>query len=117
MSQQEHDPSRRRFLRTGLVAIAAVPAGSLIAGTPRSARAAADLPKVSMDDPAAKVLNYHKDATKAPAGERKEGAFCHNCQLYAGEPNSQWGGCNAIPGNGLVSANGWCSAWLSAGAY
>lgn len=114
MPEHNHDSGRRYFLRNGLIALAAVPAGALIAGAARPARAA-DAPKVSMDDPAASALKYHKDATKAQGAGRGQDEFCHNCQLYTGKSGAQWGGCNAIPGDGLVSADGWCSAWVSAG--
>lgn len=114
MSRQDHDSGRRRFLGKGLMAIAAVPAGSLLAGAGRSARAAEDMPKLSMDDPAAKALSYHEDATKVEPGLRKDDSFCHNCLLYTGESGSEWGGCNAFPGK-LVHADGWCSAWTAGG--
>lgn len=113
MSRQDHDASRRRFLRTGLMAVAAVPVGSLLAGAPRTARAAKDLPKLSMTNPTAKALNYHKDATQVEAGLRQEGAFCHNCQLYTGNRDAEWGTCAVFPGK-LVHADGWCSSWAKA---
>lgn len=113
MSQQGHDTSRRRFLHNGLMAVAVVPVGALVAGVARPARAAEDMPKLSLDDPAAKALNYHHDATKVQPEVREEETFCHNCQLYTGKPNAQWGGCSAFPGK-LVNADGWCSAWVAA---
>lgn len=67
-----------------------------------------------MDGAVGKALNYHEDARKVHRGGRQEGAFCRNCRHYAGKPGTQWGGCGAIPGNELVSANGWCMAYVAA---
>lgn len=112
MSEYEHAISRRRFLRNGLLSVTAVPAGALLAGTWHPARAQ-DKPKVSVDAAQAQALKYHKDASKVSSSARQDGAFCHNCQLYQGSSDSQWGGCTIFSGK-LVSANGWCSAWVPA---
>lgn len=112
MSANHHDDSRRRFLRAGLMGAAAVPVAGLLGGL-RTASAQTDMPKLSEDDPAAKALNYHEDASEVSGGARSEGAICANCQLYQGSPDSEWGGCGAFPGK-AVAANGWCSAWVEA---
>lgn len=112
MSEYDHNVSRRRFLRKGLLAATAVPTGYLLAGAWLPAQAQ-DKSKVSMDAPQAKALKYHKDASQVTSAARQKDAFCHNCQLYQGGPDSEWGGCTIFGGK-LVSANGWCSAWVAA---
>lgn len=112
MPKANHSVDRRHFLRTGLMAAAAVPAGALLMGAPRSARAQ-DLPKLSMDAPTAKALNYHHDATKVQGGSRQKGAFCHNCRFYTGDRDAQWGTCTIFPGK-LVNSGGWCKSWIKA---
>lgn len=110
MSEDNHDADRRRFLRKGLMAAAAVPAGALLFSKPGLAWAAGDLPKLSMDAPVAKALNYHHDASKVDSDARQKGAFCHNCQFYTGDHDAQWGTCTLFPGK-LVNTGGWCKSW------
>lgn len=99
---------RRKLLRMGFYGLAAVPLTRLAAG---DIAAAEDLPKLALDDPQAKALSYHHDAGKAEADTRKQGQYCHNCNLYAGEGKAQWGKCNIFPGK-LVNRDGWCSAYV-----
>ncbi len=111
MSQNHLDRGRRRFLRTGLLGVAAVPlAGGLVT---RRASAQDDMPRLSPDDPAAKALSYTHDASTATGNAAfQEGAHCANCQLFTGESGAEWGPCSAFPGK-LVNAQGWCSAWVA----
>ncbi|MGD8710040.1 MAG: high-potential iron-sulfur protein [Ectothiorhodospiraceae bacterium] len=110
MSDKPMDPKRRYFIRASLMTAAALPlAGVLGQGV---ARAAEDMPKLSPDDPQAKSLNYHEDATKVASG-RQDGAFCHNCSFYQGSGDAQWGGCQIFPGK-AVNRDGWCLSWQKA---
>ncbi|MCW7468151.1 high-potential iron-sulfur protein [Leptospira kanakyensis] len=71
---------------------------------------------VPESDPTAKALGFHQDAkhtdfTLYP--ERKDpgskNQFCKHCAQYT-KINEKWGKCNIIS-SGLVSSQGWCSAW------
>lgn len=112
MSNRPVDTSRRRFLRTSLMGVAAVPVAATLF-RPHSA-SAQDMPRLEESDPAAQGLNYRHDASAVTSGARQEGAICANCQLYQGSADAEWGPCAAFPGK-LVNANGWCSAWVQAG--
>lgn len=107
MSRDINDPSRRRFLRTGTLALAAATSGALL--TSRRGRAAG-LPRVREDSPMAQTLQYHHDASAVQSGAHQQGAVCGNCQLFtAGD--ASWGKCSVFPGK-LVNSSGWCSAWV-----
>ena len=106
MSHSDHDHSRRRFLRAGLLGAAAVPLTAVVG---RQAQAQ-DMPKLKESDPSAKVLNYVHDAADAGSA-RGEGEICANCQLFT--DNGDWGPCSAFPGK-LVNRDGWCSAYMAA---
>ncbi len=99
--------NRRKFLKRAGILLAGLPIIQLIGW---SKLASAEMPKVSEDDPVAVSLKYVHDASKA-AGRNNSEAFCHNCQLYTGEADSEWGPCSIFPGK-VVNANGWCSAWV-----
>lgn len=111
MSEQRYDDSRRRFLRAGLLGVAAVPAASLLLSG--RARAQDNAQRVDPSSPAANALNYVEDASKVETPPRQEGAICGNCQLYGGG-DSEWGSCAAFGGKN-VAREGWCSAWVQAG--
>lgn len=96
--------NRRRFLKTTVAAAAALPVAGLI---PVQAVSAADMPKVSPDDPTtAKALNYVEQSAK-------DGQTCNNCVLWQGA-DAEWGGCSIFPGKS-VSAKGWCQSWVKRG--
>lgn len=101
---------RRRLLRMALYALALAPLARLAMG---DGVAAEDLSKLSLDDPQAKALNYQHDAGKVAADTYKQGQFCHNCKLYTGEDEAQWGPCSIFPGK-RVNREGWCSAYVKA---
>ena len=74
---------------------------------------------VTETEPLAQAMGYYADATKVdtakfPKRAGAEGAkqFCHNCALYAGEPNSETAPCSLFQ-NRLVHGNGWCNAWVA----
>ncbi|MBA1147617.1 high-potential iron-sulfur protein [Ectothiorhodospiraceae bacterium WFHF3C12] len=106
MSDKTFDPSRRNLLRAGIATAVAVPFARLALDGSAHAQ---DLPKLALDDPQAKALQYVHDASKA-GDARQEGADCANCQLYQGGADSEWGKCSIFPGK-LVNAQGWCTAW------
>ena len=97
--------SRRRFVTSVGAATAAVTTGF----TSRSI-SAAELPRVSEDDPMAKALNYVHDARTVDAARRPSDRYCNNCALYAGGADDEWATCSIFPGK-VVAGPGWCSAW------
>ncbi|MDY7577826.1 high-potential iron-sulfur protein [Herbaspirillum sp. RTI4] len=97
--------TRRSFLN-------ALPASVLALGIARNATAQAA--KLAETDPTAVALGYKADATKvdikkAPA--YVSGRVCSGCQLYQGKAGEATGPCGAFGGK-LVSAKGWCVAWV-----
>ena len=106
MSDSSSDNSRRRFIKLGALGLAAIPLSNLVM---RGAQAA---DKVDENSPMAKSLAYVPDAAKAdPAKRGGADRFCKNCQLYSGKAGDESGPCSIFQGK-LVSANGWCSAWV-----
>lgn len=116
MPHTPSDPSRRKFIRLGIVGVAAAPlAGALLSrdAWPTSLDSAAE--KVDETEPLAIQLGYHIKAddveqTKFPQYANRQ--FCHNCQLYTGTQGELWGPCTIFGGR-LVAADGWCSAWTA----
>ena len=94
------DISRRKMLGMSAAALIVGPALAL---TSRSSTAA-DLPHVDPQDAQAKALAYTEQSAKPDN-------HCKNCQLYTGDRSAEWGTCAIFPGK-LVSASGWCSAWV-----
>ena len=64
---------------------------------------AADLPKLSLDNPTAKALQYVHESPDAAK-------LCSGCQLYTGSADAEWGPCAIFPGT-VVAAGGWCVSW------
>jgi hypothetical protein len=100
--------TRRLFLKTTVVATAAVMAG----GTMRKLFAAE--PHLTDADPTAKAMDYVEDATTSKNKLYKPGSICANCQLYTGG-TSGYGNCQLFPGK-LVSAKGWCTSYTVKGS-
>ena len=71
---------------------------------------AADLPKLTVADPAAKALAYAEDAAAVKHPAFKPGSHCANCNFYKGAAGAAYGPCQLFPKNS-VAAKGWCSAW------
>lgn len=96
--------SRRRSI------LIAAPAIALGLAATRNAAAQAKVPE---SDPTAQALGYKEDAGKVDTAKYKnyvKGSTCANCNFY--KPSSATEGpCMAL-GNRLVTAKGWCSAWV-----
>ena len=93
--------TRRSFLYALGTGVIAIPLSTL---TREGSALAATAPKLELEDPTAKVLEYvHEspDATK----------LCVGCQLYTGAAGAEWGPCAIFPGK-LVNAKGWCKSWV-----
>ena len=107
MSETNIDQQKRRLLKLSVMGVAAVPLGALVV---QRGVLAEDVPHLSEDDPTAKALSYVHDAASAPAGKRKEGTLCKNCNLIQSQ-EGEWRPCSIFPGK-LVNENGWCAAWV-----
>lgn len=104
--------TRRHFLKAAAVA---VPAGAVLVDTVRNTAAAQALPRLAVDDPAAKALLYVEDTTKVdkknPAAARHTNdQKCSNCAQIQGKDGDAWRPCAIFPGKS-VAADGWCSVW------
>ena len=99
----DNQQSRRRFLQKLVLGTAIAP----LATARLAAGAAADLPLLSPDDPAAKKVKYIEDAAKEKTAG---GNNCGTCALYEGTYKSAQGPCQLFPGK-QVKAAGWCSSW------
>lgn len=109
---QSYSSDRRRILKLGLGAAAAVAALKMT--THASDALAADAPVLSESDPQAVALGYHTDSSKVDASKFKTHTAdqsCSTCQLYAGAAGSASGPC-PIFGGKMVNAHGWCTAWI-----
>ncbi|MEL7537443.1 MAG: high-potential iron-sulfur protein [Pseudomonadota bacterium] len=103
--------SRRQILRSGAIAVAAVPLAAI--GVRGAQAETVELPKLTADDPAAKALGYVDNVASIAEGSEatfKAGSDCANCQLYTGG-DAEYGPCSIFPGK-LVSAKGWCRTWV-----
>lgn len=99
--------SRRTFLVRAATAAVAIPLGIRLVDRPAFAQ---DLPKLPLDNPQAKALNYVETTDGLSHPSFKAGSDCANCQFYTGKPGEAYGPCTLFPGHG-VAAKGWCSAW------
>lgn len=112
MSKTLENSQRRRTLFTLVSIIASLPfLKSLLIPEVE----AAELPHLNEEDPTAKVLNYHHDATKAPRVDKSglkpaQEQFCHNCRFIQSD-SGEWRPCQLFPGK-AVNANGWCASWI-----
>jgi len=105
MTRPTSPTSRRRFIKISVTGLAAAPIANLVlSGTARA------VDTVSESDPTAKSLSYVTDATKA-TNRKDASAVCAGCALYSGNPGAADGPCSLFGGK-LVSAKGWCTAWV-----
>jgi hypothetical protein len=111
MKHRNVDSIRRKLLIGGVAVVAGAP---LLRNTLISPAQAKDLVKLTEDDPMAKALKYHRDATQAPraekAGTAADKQFCKNCKLIRAD-SGEWRPCQIFPGK-LVHETGWCNSWL-----
>ncbi|MBK1679325.1 high-potential iron-sulfur protein [Rhodocyclus tenuis] len=90
----DHSTSRRRLLKIGCTALAAIPvlsvAGNAFAGTNAAMR---------------KAFNYQDTA--------KDGKKCSGCaQFVPGASPTAAGGCKVIPGDNEIAPGGYCDAFI-----
>jgi hypothetical protein len=105
--QDPNSLDRREFVKLGLAVAVTAP-------LPIDAARAADLPKLSEDDPTAKALGYRHDTNavdQARFPNHKPDQNCANCKLIQGEASGDWIRCQLFPGK-LVNTNGWCAGWV-----
>jgi len=105
MRRNRFSGQRRRFLKSGSIALTAAALGS---------NAALGADKVSEGDAMAKSLGYHVDAKKVDAKKYatyKPGEDCDDCRFFQGKKGEAWGPCQIFQGK-LVSAHGWCTAFV-----
>lgn len=100
-------PSRRRFLIGAATAVAAVPFAAHLLST---AAYAQDKPRLPLDNPQAKALNYVETTEGLQHPSYKPGSYCNNCQFWPAAADVEWGPCTLFP-NHVVAGKGWCSAW------
>jgi High potential iron-sulfur protein len=112
MSKTIDNSQRRRVLFAAVAAAASAPFARNLLGAQTEAAA---LPHLSEDDPTAKALHYHSDATQAPRvdkpGAPAQSQFCHNCRFVQSD-SGEWRPCQIFPGK-AVNANGWCASWVA----
>ncbi len=100
--------SRRKFLKTSLGVVAAVPAAALVGGGTAFAAG-----RLSEDDAQAQAMHYRHDVADVTHDSYNDGEYCYNCSLFAGSEDDAWAPCS-IFGNQEVAAEGWCTAWAPA---
>lgn len=124
MSNDPFNPIRRHWLKVGTTALIAAPAAKLLvfgaaqAGQlPSSAKGPSE---ISETDPQATALGYRHDATQVDSKyKRNPDQVCANCQLYSGQPGSEWGPCAIFSYRVnpetrqpyTVNSQGWCLSW------
>ena len=90
--------------------VAPAPAATTTAAAPTG-----NLPHLDPDDPVAKALGYHQDASTIDAAKYPQhiaGQACHLCVQFKGGATDSWGPCLIFAGK-QVNANGWCSAFAA----
>lgn len=97
------DTGRRKFLRTGAMAVAALPLSTLI--HQRSVKA---MPQAEDGH----AHDYVNDPADTDHDAYEEGQRCDNCAFWAGEKDDGWGECQHPDfADVLVKDEGWCSVW------
>lgn len=103
--------TRRKLLRGLAAGCAALPLLRSL-----GAFAAAALPHLSPDDPAAKALGYTENSSGLNAGKEplyKPGNTCASCVQYqAREAAGGYAPCTIFPGKS-VNAKGWCRVFAA----
>jgi hypothetical protein len=108
MKQTDIDVHRRDFLKISSLAVASIAIGA------HAGASFAQGAQVDEKDATALSLGYKHDTTKVDKTKFPKyaaGQECANCQLFQGKPGEAWGPCPIFPGK-VVSAKGWCSAYI-----
>jgi hypothetical protein len=108
MKQTRINAHRRDFLKISSLAVASIVMGA------HAGASVAQGAQVDEKDATALSLGYKHDATKVDKTKFPKyaaGQECANCQLFQGKPGEAWGPCPIFPGK-VVSAKGWCSAYI-----
>ena len=97
------DKGRRRFLKTGAMAVAALPLATLVhQGRVHAMPQAED----------GHAHDYVNDGADAEHDAYEEGQRCDNCAFWGGEEDNGWGSCmHPDFSDVLVKDKGWCSVW------
>ena len=74
-----------------------------------------DLERLEENSPMAHALGYKHDASdvdniKFPQ-RNSASKICESCHLYQAVPDTEWGVCGLFARK-VVSASGWCTAWV-----
>jgi hypothetical protein len=113
MSLKTFSSERRSFFKYAAAGLAA-----LAFTQSRNPLAFADAPsaQLSEEDPTAKALGYHKDATKVDpkkwakrSGKDAKAQKCGTCQFYTAI-DKKTGKCQIFPNN-TVMEGAWCNSW------
>ncbi|MGY6517716.1 MAG: high-potential iron-sulfur protein [Lysobacteraceae bacterium] len=99
--------SRRRFIINCALVATALPLGTKLLDGRALAQ---DRPRLPLDNPQARALNYVETTEGLDHPSYKEGSVCTNCQFWTAGPDDAWGGCTLFPGYD-VAGPGWCTAW------
>jgi hypothetical protein len=102
------NPSRRRWIRAALAALAAT-----VLNRWSAAQGDAAPPLLDEHSVSGKALGYVADGTKVDVAAHpkfKPGQTCRNCSQYLGEPTDRAGGCALVLGQ-YVLADAWCDSW------
>ncbi len=111
--------SRRSFLKSALVSLAALPVLGRLASV-QSFAADADLPMLKDGEEPGKALKYCSNADKptklcdARKAKDKSKQYCYNCQLFTkldGDKKAAKGKCMLMAKN-RISGAGWCMSWV-----
>lgn len=103
------DKSRRVFLRTAALGVAAIPLARFATQSPA---AYAAMPKAEDGH----ALDYVNDATTSGHSKYQQGQKCEGCAFWGGEESNGWGKCRHPQfSDVLVNANGWCNTWVPGG--
>ncbi len=97
--------SRRTFMRTSMLSIAALPFGASMLSQRTYAQ---DFEPLDPSSPQAQALHYVKVAAEGSANAAyKEGSKCSSCMFFQAA-NS---GCQIFPQK-IVEPEGWCQSWV-----
>lgn len=107
----DHNPSRRVFLRTAALGVAAIPLARFATHSDK-AQAQDDLPKAEDGH----ALDYVNNASDSNHEKYQSGQKCESCAFWAGEEADGWGKCRHPEfSDVLVNAQGWCNAYAPKG--